>query len=58
MGYLKALWGLIITGGSKYVISTSALLLSLPIFITLLLLLWFYGESISGLMESILTWVL
>lgn len=56
MGYLKTLWNLIITDGSKYMISTSALLISLPILITLLLLLLFCSDSIINLMEIILKW--
>jgi membrane-anchored protein YejM (alkaline phosphatase superfamily) len=54
MGYLKTLWDLIIIDGSKYVISTSALLISLPILIILLLLLLFCGDSMTNLMEAIL----
>ena len=58
MDHLKRLWGLIISDGSKYVISTSILLLSLPILMTLLLLLLFCGEGITDLMETVLTWLL
>lgn len=50
MKYLKTLYNLVITDGSKYVIPTSALLISLPILMTLVLLLLFCSSSIDSVM--------